>query len=254
MHRRDIFVIIGLEGSGKTAFFRQLYKILGAKNYEIDESTGLNKHVFSLNLDAASQSPFREFSTDIRDTRNVSSVMRDFNVEMTQALNIALQLFLTWAEDIYIKLKTTRYSIVDTSEQFDVLDQNNPACILMNELLKIEYGFVHVLYLIDSVKTHDVTMLVANMLYVSQLPVKYPFNMVSLLSKIDLSNRLDLLLKWLEDYNNFIKHLPEEREKLIYENVVIDPNITTLRFVPTFLVSSPTEYGFNEVLESIGIL
>lgn len=250
-----IFLVVGMAGTGKTSFCHRLYSTLTKYYFEHDKDTGLNKYIFSLNLDPAVIDPKMPLNTDIRDNFDSDSVMEKYNLGPNGAVNTALNLFLLNIDTLIEDLKNRKFVIIDTPGQIEAFTWSSPGFVLIEALKALENAEIHILYLIDTGYASNQEVFMANMLYAASLSCRYGIAAKCLFNKIDENNKdkVDNLKLWMTDYIAFREGLNNEE---MYSPLLGSLALYLEEFyntLPTYFVSGLSGEGVNDFLEKIGV-
>ncbi|EJW03310.1 hypothetical protein EDEG_00219 [Edhazardia aedis USNM 41457] len=221
MNDRHIFLIVGMAGSGKTTFSQRLYSWLTTDSKLltncIDDETGLNKYIFSVNIDPAVLNAKMPLNEDIRDSVDYEDVMTNYNLGPNGAIVTCLNLYLLKVDSFIKKIEDKshnipHYVIIDTPGQIEAFTWSSPGLVLVESLKALEKYKLSILYVIDSVISTKPTNFIANMLYAASLSSRFQCEISLIFNKSDLlcQESRDTLNKWFEDYNYFRSSLDQE--------------------------------------------
>lgn len=207
---KQIFLILGLAGSGKTTFSSRLYTWLSSKNLEIDKSTGLNKNIFSVNLDPAVYTTKSPLNFDLRDLINYEDVMRDYNLGPNGAILASLNKFCANIERFTDEIKDQKYLIIDTPGQIESFTISISGDIIVKILKSLGYK-LNILFVMDAKELENPSVFMSNMYYAASLKCKFESEITCVINKTDISEGSNFK-RWAEDYSNFIQDLNENDE------------------------------------------
>ncbi|EPR78778.1 ATP binding protein [Spraguea lophii 42_110] len=242
---KKIFLVVGMAGSGKTTFCTKLYNWLSQDNIEIDPITGLNKKVYSINLDPAVINTLIPLNLDIREKINYDELMQKQNLGPNGAIITAINLFLLNI-NAYLNEIDSQYIIIDTPGQIEAFIWSSGGLVLVDSLKKLGYD-LNLLFVMDSRESKRHTVFISNMLFAASLHSRYDIKTYCIFNKIDLVDTSEI--EWMKDSDNFRKDLPEEDART--------PMLSSLSLhfeefykdMTTFCISSVTSQGKKEFLD-----
>lgn len=220
--KKNIFLILGLAGSGKTTFFKRLSSWLIPNNNIILKSNGLPSTQFTINLDTAS---ILELTCDydIRDHINYEETLNSHQLGPNGGILTCLNIqSLNFHEVLDNIPNTVNNILIDTPGQIEAFSWSSSGQIIIDLLKTMESkGFkLNILYLIDSLESNEPNTFMTNM--VTSCTIKYRFqcDFISLFSKIDLNSlNSKRIREWISDYDNFQRDLTNYNES--YENEIL---------------------------------
>ncbi|KAM0676492.1 hypothetical protein GVAV_000460 [Gurleya vavrai] len=206
MTKKQIYLIVGMAGSGKTTFSQRLYSWISQKTYQHDPESGLNKHIFSINLDPAVLKPKMPLNEDIRDSIDYTETMEKYNLGPNGAITTCLNLYLLNIDTLLNKI-TADNVIIDTPGQIEAFTWSSPGFVLVEALKTLDYK-INILYIIDSEISQRQDVFISNMLYAASLSCRYDLECYCIFNKSDLVSD-SKLVDWMKDYSLFRESLNE---------------------------------------------
>lgn len=205
-NKPTIFLVIGMAGSGKTTFCQRLYSWISSDKCNIDPITGLNSHIYSINLDPAVVNTKMPLNVDIKDVIDYYEIMEKHNLGPNGAITTSLNLFLLDI-DKHITPKNSDYIIIDTPGQIESFTWSSPGYILRDFFRNI--GNLVMIYVVDSEVSQDPSVFMSNMIYSISLMCRYEVPVLCTFNKTDLF-KSDKIEKWIRNYEEFRMSLNEE--------------------------------------------
>ncbi|KAK6089446.1 hypothetical protein P3W45_001583 [Vairimorpha bombi] len=206
-NKPTVFIVVGMAGSGKTTFCQRLYSWISADKCKIDSSTGLNSHIFSVNLDPAVVNTKMPLNVDIKEHIDYYDIMDKYNLGPNGAITTSLNLFLLNI-DKHINPSKAEYIIIDTPGQIESFTWSSPGYILRDYFKKI--GNLVMVYVVDSEVSQDPSVFMSNMIYSISLMCRYEVPVLCTFNKTDLENS-DKIERWIRDYEEFRSALDENK-------------------------------------------
>lgn len=202
---KRIFLIVGMAGSGKTTFSQRLYSWLTSHKYTHDSSSGLNKNIFSINLDPAVLNPKMPLNEDIRDVINYEETMDKYNLGPNGAITTCLNLYMLNIDKLIEKIKDSQYVVIDTPGQIEAFTWSSPGFVLVESLKALPHK-IHLIYVIDSYYSQKQEVFISNMVYAASLLCRFEVDVKCVFNKSDLvvDNKL---FDWMKDYELFRESL-----------------------------------------------
>ncbi|WUR05059.1 GPN-loop GTPase [Vairimorpha necatrix] len=201
-----IFIVVGMAGSGKTTFCQRLYSWISSDKCKIDPKSGLNKHIFSVNLDPAVVNSKMPLNLDIKDHIDYYDVMEKYNLGPNGAITTSLNLFLLNISQYMVF--NSEYVIIDTPGQIESFTWSSPGYVLKDFFSKI--GNVIMIYVVDSEMSQDTSVFMSNMIYSISLMCRYNIPVLCTFNKTDIS-KSEKIETWIRDYEKFREDLDEEK-------------------------------------------
>lgn len=208
MRSKQAFVIVGMAGSGKTLLCQRLYSWISQHEFELSPATGLNKHIFSINLDPAVLNTKMPLNEDIRDTIDYYKTMKEYNLGPNGAITTCLNLYMLRINEV-VKRITAKYVIIDTPGQIEVFTWSSSGHVLIDTLKTLEDYEVKILYTIDSLASQSSGVFMSNMIYAASLMTRFQVETVAVFNKNDLSG-CEKIISWIRDYQIFQESLSED--------------------------------------------
>ncbi|KAM0688308.1 GPN-loop GTPase 1 [Conglomerata obtusa] len=209
MTSKQIFVVVGMAGSGKSTFTQRLYSWISQQKYQNDPQSGLNKYIFSLNLDPAVLKTKMPLDEDIRDTIDYNEVMEKHKLGPNGALTTCLNLYLLQVDTLLNKIqaKDPEYVIIDTPGQIEAFTWSSPGFVLVEALKSLNHS-IRILYVIDADLSSKHEVFMSNMVYAASLSCRYGIDCHCIFNKADLVSDRSVV-EWMQDYNVFRDSLDE---------------------------------------------
>ncbi|KAF7684179.1 GPN-loop GTPase 1 [Astathelohania contejeani] len=280
--KNRIFIVVGMAGSGKTSFCQRLYSWLSQEKCEIDHKTGLNRNIFSINLDPAVLNPKMPLNEDIRDEIDYQEVMEKYNLGPNGAIITSLNLYLLKMDELLNRIEANKnekknniqcdnkkelsdefnkkvtlnenlkeensapsYIIIDTPGQIEAFTWASPGYVLIEGLKSLKSYKIEILYVIDSEQTEQHAVFMSNMMYAASIMCRYQVDTTCVFNKSDLAGT-DKTLEWIRDYQKFRESLPQEE---MYSSMLSSMALhfeEFYNFIPTVGVSAFTGSGKSE--------
>lgn len=196
-----IIFLVGMEGSGKTTFLRQLVCYAQASNIS----------GYVINLDpAVTNLPFGA-NIDIRDTVRYKEVMKQYNLRANGAILTSFNLFATKFDQVISAIENRAdqldYVLVDTPGQIDIFTLSASGAII-TEAFASTFPTV-VTYVLDTPRSQSPTTFVNNMLYASSILNKTGLPLVLAFNKTDVAQH-QFAFQWMKDFEIFRAALASE--------------------------------------------
>lgn len=208
MEDKKIFVCVGMAGSGKTLFCQRLYSWLSQAEPGISSSTGLNRNIFSINLDPAVLNSKMPLNEDIRDSIDYYKVMEDYKLGPNGAITTCMNLYMLRINELIQRIEA-KYVIVDTPGQLEAFTWSSPGNVLLSTMKGLPGYTVRMLYIIDSSASQSADVFMWNMIYAASLMTKFQVETVAIFNKSDLSG-CEKIVEWIRDYQKFQESLSED--------------------------------------------
>ena len=174
-------IVLGMAGTGKTSFVKQLTSQLNAKN----------NAPYVVNLDPASKKVPYPVNIDICDTVNYKEVMRQYSLGPNGAIMTSLNLFATKFDQV-LKLLSKRsepsepnpseIAIFDTPGQMEVFTWSASGNIITEALASIFPTVI--VYVMDTVRSVSPVTFMSNMLYACSILYKMGLPFIIVMNKV----------------------------------------------------------------------
>lgn len=189
-----VIIVVGMAGSGKTTFMRQL----------VGHSHVSNLRGYVINLDpAVATLPFAA-NIDIRDTVKYKEVMKQFNLGPNGGILTSLNLFATKFDEVISVVERRAdqldYVLVDTPGQIEIFTWSASGAII-TEAFASTFPTV-IAYVVDTPRSSNPTTFMSNMLYACSILYKTRLPLVLAFNKTDVAQH-QFALEWMEDFEVF---------------------------------------------------
>ena len=174
-------IVLGMAGSGKTSFVKQLTSQLHSKN----------SPPYVVNLDPACREVPYPVNVDIRDTVNYKEVMKQYSLGPNGGIVTSLNLFATKFDQV-IKLvakrsdpaegNPTEITIFDTPGQIEVFTWSASGAIITESLASIFPTVI--VYVMDTVRSVSPITFMSNMLYACSILYKLRLPFIIVMNKV----------------------------------------------------------------------
>ncbi|KNA21170.1 hypothetical protein SOVF_045580 isoform B [Spinacia oleracea] len=246
-----IIVVVGMAGSGKTTFMRQL----------VCHTHASNLRGYVINLDPAVMTlPFGA-NIDIRDTVKYKEVMKQFNLGPNGGILTSLNLFATKFDEVISVVESRAdqldYVLVDTPGQIEIFTWSASGAII-TEAFASTFPTV-IAYVVDTPRSSNPTTFMSNMLYACSILYKTRLPLVLAFNKTDIAQhqfaleiRQSILTWWMKDFEAF--HAALEADESYTStlsqslSLVLDEFYKNLRSVG---VSALSGAGMNEFFKAV---
>lgn len=216
--KKNIFLIIGLAGSGKTTFFKRLNSWLLPEKINLN-SKGLPETLFTINLDPASINELI-CDYDIKENINYEQTLGKYQLGPNGGILTCLNLQTLNFPEILDKIdEKVENIIIDTPGQIEAFSWSSSGKIIIDLLknLKDKNFQLNLLFLIDSTESGQPNTFMTNMTTACIIKYRFDCPMVPIFTKIDAeNNQTEKTKKWLESYDAFRENL--EKLEMTYEN------------------------------------
>jgi len=243
-------IVLGMAGSGKTSFVKQLTSQLHSKN----------SPPYVVNLDPACREVPYPVNVDIRDTVNYKEVMKQYSLGPNGGIVTSLNLFATKFDQV-IKLvakrsdpaegNPTEITIFDTPGQIEVFTWSASGAIITESLASIFPTVI--VYVMDTVRSVSPITFMSNMLYACSILYKLRLPFIIVMNKIDIVKH-DYALEWMTDFEAFEEALASS--KSYNSNLARSLSLTLDEFyqdIKAVGVSSMTGEGFGDFLNAVDV-
>ncbi|KNA21169.1 hypothetical protein SOVF_045580 isoform A [Spinacia oleracea] len=238
-----IIVVVGMAGSGKTTFMRQL----------VCHTHASNLRGYVINLDPAVMTlPFGA-NIDIRDTVKYKEVMKQFNLGPNGGILTSLNLFATKFDEVISVVESRAdqldYVLVDTPGQIEIFTWSASGAII-TEAFASTFPTV-IAYVVDTPRSSNPTTFMSNMLYACSILYKTRLPLVLAFNKTDIAQH-QFALEWMKDFEAF--HAALEADESYTStlsqslSLVLDEFYKNLRSVG---VSALSGAGMNEFFKAV---
>ncbi|KAL0266034.1 UNVERIFIED_CONTAM: hypothetical protein PYX00_011751 [Menopon gallinae] len=183
-----------MAGSGKTLFCQRL--------------SGLNKHIFSVNLDPAVLNAKMPLNEDIRDAVDYYKTMKEYNLGPNGAITTCLNLYMLRVSEVVKKI-AAKYVIIDTPGQIEAFTWSSSGHVLLDTLKTLDGYETKILYTIDSLASQESGVFMSNMIYAASLMARFQVETVAVFNKNDISG-CEKIVEWIRDYQVFQESLSED--------------------------------------------
>ncbi|KAI5186722.1 GPN-loop GTPase [Nematocida homosporus] len=207
----QIFIVLGMAGSGKTTFCHRLYSWLSEKSLRLDNSTGLNNAVFGVNLDPAVLTSKMPLHYDIRDVIAIEELMTKKKLGPNGAILAVLNLFITQIDKFMTEIDKVKpdFTIIDTPGQIEMFTTSVSGQILTKCLSATPDTKVHLLYVVDGEKAQYPQCFISNMLFAASIQCHLKESLLLVVNKADLPGA-EALQAWTQDMDLFTQDLSQE--------------------------------------------
>ncbi|XP_021846277.1 GPN-loop GTPase QQT2 [Spinacia oleracea] len=238
-----VIIVVGMAGSGKTTFMRQLV-------YHTHASQ-LRSYV--INLDpAVATLPFGA-NIDIRDTVKYKEVMKQFNLGPNGGILTSLNLFATKFDEVISVVESRAdqldYVLVDTPGQIEIFTWSASGAII-TEAFASTFPTV-IAYVVDTPRSSNPNTFMSNMLYACSILYKTRLPLILAFNKTDIAQH-QFALEWMEDFEAF--HAALENDESYTStlsrslSLVLDEFYKNLKSTG---VSALSGTGMNEFLKAV---
>ncbi|THD20771.1 XPA binding protein 1 GTPase [Fasciola hepatica] len=195
-------IVLGMAGSGKTTFVKQLIAHLESQN----------KHVYSINLDPAVHIvPYRT-NIDIRDTVKFKEVMKQYgfgpNGAIMTSLNFFSSQFNKVVDLINKNAEKVSYVVLDTPGQIEVFTWSASGTIISESLGSVFPTIV--IYVMDTPRSYNPVTFMSNMLYACSVLYRLQLPFLVVLNKTDIID-CTFAIEWMRDFEAFQDALAAHR-------------------------------------------
>ncbi|KAL2928242.1 GPN-loop GTPase QQT2 [Bienertia sinuspersici] len=188
-----VIIVVGMAGSGKTTFMRQL----------VCHTQASKLRGYVINLDPAVMTlPFGA-NIDIRDTVKYKEVMKQFNLGPNGGILTSLNLFATKFDEVISVIERRAdqldYVLVDTPGQIEIFTWSASGAII-TEAFASTFPTV-IAYVVDTPRSSNPTTFMSNMLYACSVLYKTRLPLVLAFNKIDVAKHqfaLEVLFHFME--------------------------------------------------------
>lgn len=234
-------IVLGMAGSGKTTFIRQLNGFLHMRN----------KFPYLVNLDPAVNEVPYPANIDIRDTVKYKDVMKEYGLGPNGAIMTSLNVFATRFDQVLQILSKRKseydYVLIDTPGQIEVFTWSASGTII-SESLAAEFPTM-IAYVMDIQRSTSPVTFVSNMLYACSILYKTKLPFVVVMNKTDIVQHT-FAVDWMRDWTVFQEALSQETSYMgnlaQSLSLALDEFYCNLKCVG---VSSLMGLGFDELLE-----
>jgi GPN-loop GTPase len=206
-----IFVVLGMAGSGKTTFCHRLYSWLSETEFELDRETGLNKYIYTANLDPAVVNTKMPLLYDIREHVSVESLMREKKLGPNGAILTALNVFAAKIDQFIgdMERRAPKYTIIDTPGQIEMFSTSVSGSIIVKCLSGGKESKVVLVYVADGVESQRPQCFMCNMVYAASILYRLKEPLLVLVNKAE-GKGADRIKLWQKDLEEFYKDLNSE--------------------------------------------
>ncbi|XP_027203403.2 GPN-loop GTPase 1 [Dermatophagoides pteronyssinus] len=236
-------IILGMAGSGKTSLCSKMVQHLFGKN----------RPPYVINCDPACHRVDYPCNIDIRDSIHYKNVMEKYQLGPNGSIITSLNLFVTRFDqvlDLVDKRKQSYdYVLLDTPGQVEVFTWSASGSII-TESLASKYPTV-ILFVIDTVRSHNATTFMSNMLYACSIMYKYKLPIIVALNKTDIIDH-QFAIEWIRNSEIFEAAINEDQTYMacLNESLVSALDIF-YQDLSVIGISSKTGEGFTELFDAI---
>lgn len=207
----NVFIVLGMAGSGKTTFCHRLYSWLSEKSLRINKDSGLNDGVCGVNLDPASISTKMPLHYDIRDLISIEELMQKKNLGPNGAILTALNLFITKIDEFISKIEniSPEYIVIDTPGQIEMFTTSVSGHILAKCLSSIPGTHLNLLYVVDGESAQNPQCFISNMVFAASIHFHFQEKLILVVNKSDLPGT-QKVSEWAKDMDLFTETLSQE--------------------------------------------
>lgn len=248
----NVFIVLGMAGSGKTTFCHRLYAWLSEKALRMNKETGLNDDVYGANLDPAAFSTKMPLHYDIRDSISIEKLMKDKKMGPNGAILTCLNLFVTKIDCFVEKIESVapKYTIIDTPGQVEMFTTSVSGHIITKCLSAMPNTQVHLLYVVDGESAQNPQCFISNMVFAASIYFYFKEPLIILVNKSDLPG-VEKVSEWAKDMDLFTETLSQEEYTT---SVIRSMALWTEEFyqmLPMCMVSSSFGTGKNALFKKI---
>ncbi|XP_046909497.2 GPN-loop GTPase 1 [Dermatophagoides farinae] len=236
-------IILGMAGSGKSSLCTKLVQHLFGKN----------RPPYVINCDPACLRVDYPCNIDIRDSIHYKNVMEKYRLGPNGSIITSLNLFVTRFDqvlDLVDKRKESySYVLLDTPGQVEVFTWSASGSII-TEALASKYPTV-ILFVIDTVRSHNPTTFMSNMLYACSIMYKYKLPIIVALNKTDIIDH-QFAMEWMQNSEIFETAINEDPTYMACLNQSLVSALDIFyQDLSVIGISSKTGTGFDQLIDAI---
>ncbi|KAJ6222842.1 hypothetical protein RDWZM_001387 [Blomia tropicalis] len=236
-------ITLGMAGSGKSSLISKLITYLYGKNMP----------PYVVNCDPACLNTDYLCNVDIRDTIHYKNVMQKYGLGPNGSIITSLNLFVTNFDQVIglidKRKEQHKYVLFDTPGQVEVFTWSASGSII-TEALASKYPTV-ILFVIDTVRSHNPTTFMSNMLYACSIVYKYKLPMIVALNKNDVIDT-KFAIEWMQNSEIFEAAINKDPTYMACLNQALTSALDIFyQDLPVVSISAKTGQGFDNLIASI---